>query len=407
MEILFTPEQAGNKDITAEIVQAVDKLQQAGGGTLRFAAGTYPVGPFSLCSGMTLVLEKGAILQFSDDPARYPLVECQFEGRLEQRPAPCVSVRKAERVRIMGEGILDGGGAVWWRGHRSGTLPHGRPFLFHAEDCRDLQLEGVTFRNSPTRTIHPLRCTDVRICHVTVWNPADSPNTDGVDPESCRGVDIRDCTIDVGDDCIAIKAGNEGTRPQVPCEDIRIAGCRLLHGHGGVVIGSEMSGGVRNVRVEDCLFDGTDRGIRIKTRRRRGGLVDGVAARNLQMKNVLSPLVINMFYGCDPGPEEGYIWDTAPYPRREDTPEIGNIQIQGLTAEGVTACAAFVWGLPESPVRSVRLQDCRIVLAPEQSKEPPAMIYGLKPLPDRKINVRNADFCQENVVVETESPRKG
>ena len=161
-------------------------------------------------------------------------------------------------------------------------------------------IEGVTFRNSPMWTVSPLACDNVVIRAVTVINPPDSPNTDGINPDSCRNVRISDCYVDVGDDCITIKSGKEddARRELRACENIAVTNCTLLHGHGGVVIGSEISGSVRNVAISNCIFVGTDRGIRIKARRGRGGVVEDIRASNLVMDGVHCPIVVNLFYGC-------------------------------------------------------------------------------------------------------------
>ena len=149
-----------------------------------------------------------------------------------------------------------------------------RPHLVRVVDCRNVLIEGVTLRNSPMWTISPLACDNVTITKLTVINPPDSPNTDGINPDSCRNVHISDCHVDVGDDCITIKSGKEddGRRELRACENITVTNCTLMAGHGGVVIGSEISGSIRNVTISNCVFVGTDRGIRIKARRGRGGV---------------------------------------------------------------------------------------------------------------------------------------
>lgn len=161
-----------------------------------------------------------------------------------------------------------------------------------------MRMSDFMVHNSPNWTIHPVRCENVTIDNLTIVNPFDSPNTDGIDPESCRNVRITGCHIDVGDDCIAVKAGTEDALEDVPCENIAITGCTMVHGHGGVVLGSEMSGGIRRVSITGCVFDGTDRGIRIKSRRGRGGAVEDVSVTGIVMNDVLCPLVINLMYFC-------------------------------------------------------------------------------------------------------------
>ena len=234
--------------------QAIAELHKAGGGVLTVPTGEYSTGPIELCSNMELHLEPGAVIRFLNDPAAFPLQECQYEGRISHRPKPCLSAFNAENVALTGSGVLDGCGAPWWAAQRARTLANGRPYLLHFENVTHLRVCGVQLRNSPAWTVHPLNCVDVLIEDVSICNPYNSPNTDGINPESCRDVRILNCRVDVGDDCITLKSGTEETPSPVPCENIVIANCLLVHGHGGIVIGSEMSGGVRNVTVTNCVF---------------------------------------------------------------------------------------------------------------------------------------------------------
>lgn len=176
-----------------------------------------------------------------------------------------------KNVSIVGRGVIDGRGQIWWKNPEN----EHRPRVIQTILCDDVVIDGITIINSPMWTIHPMCCNNVRVSNVTINNPVDSPNTDGINPESCSGVHITNCTIDVGDDCLTLKSGTETDyfQKQYPCENIVVSNCVMRNGHGGVVIGSEMSGGVKNITISNCIFDGTDRGIRIKTRRKRGGML--------------------------------------------------------------------------------------------------------------------------------------
>lgn len=294
--------------------QAIAELHKAGGGVLTVPTGEYSTGPIELCSNMELHLEPGAVIRFLNDPAAFPLQECQYEGRISHRPKPCLSAFNAENVALTGFGVLDGCGAPWWAAQRARTLANGRPYLLHFENVTHLRVCGVQLRNSPAWTVHPLNCVDVLIEDVSICNPYNSPNTDGINPESCRDVRILNCRVDVGDDCITLKSGTEETPSPAPCENIVIANCLLVHGHGGIVIGSEMSGGVRNVTVTNCVFTGTDRGLRVKTRRRRGGCVENLRLSNLVMERVFCPFVFNMYYSCGTAEKDRWVWEKTPYP---------------------------------------------------------------------------------------------
>ena len=182
--------------------QAIAELHKAGGGVLTVPTGEYSTGPIELCSNMELHLEPGAVIRFLNDPAAFPLQECQYEGRISHRPKPCLSAFNAENVALTGSGVLDGCGAPWWAAQRARTLANGRPYLLHFENVTHLRVCGVQLRNSPAWTVHPLNCVDVLIEDVSICNPYNSPNTDGINPESCRDVRILNCRVDVGDDCI-------------------------------------------------------------------------------------------------------------------------------------------------------------------------------------------------------------
>ena len=192
-----------------------------------------------------------------------------------------------------------------------------------------------------------------------------------------RNVRISDCHIDVGDDCIAIKAGSERSLDRVPCENIAITNCTMIHGHGGVVIGSEMSGGVRGVVISNCVFQGTDRGIRIKSRRGRGGTVADVRVTNIVMDGVMCPLVINPFYFCGPDGKLPVVSDRTPQPVDEGTPRFRGIHLAHITATNVQACAAWVSGLPEAPLEDLTLEDVTVSFAPDPAPAVPAMAEGV------------------------------
>ena len=367
---------------------AVRALAEQGGGTLTVSAGRYQTGPFQLDSNITLHLDAGSELVFTDDETQFPLVDTEFEGIPAKAYMPCIYALNAHHVRLEGAGVIYGNGPRWWRMHRQGALMHPRPYLVCFQNCKDVSMEGVTLANSPCWTIHPLYCEHVDISHITIRNPADSPNTDGINPNGSANVRIADCLIDVGDDCIAIKAGTEDTPQKRPCENVIITGCHMLHGHGGVVIGSEMSGGVRNVLVTNCVFHGTDRGIRLKTRRGRGGSAENLNFSQILMEDVACPFVFNMYYFCGKGGKLPQVADKAPQPVTDGTPVLSDISISDITVRGATACAGFLYGLPESPVTRVRIKDCTVVMAPGKPGLP-AMMDGLEPMDAAGLYLRH------------------
>ena len=403
MQIYLTDFAAGviGGSWTEAFRRAIDVLRTDGGGRLVVPAGIYPTGPILLYAHIELHLEAGAVLRFLDREDAYPLFSCLYEGKLTARPAPCISAYKADDVSITGFGVLDGQGAAWWEKVRAKTLHNGRPYLLHFEDCTRVTLRDVRLENSPAWTVHPLRCQDVRIEGITIRNPYDAPNTDGINPESCRNVRILNCCVDVGDDCITLKSGTEETEAPPPCENILVANCCLVHGHGGIVIGSEMSGGVRNVAVTNCIFTGTDRGLRVKTRRRRGGTVENITLSNLVMERVFCPFVFNMYYSCGTSEKDRWVWDKAPYPVDGGTPAYRNISVQNVTVTGAAASAGFFYGLAESPIDGLRMSDCTIQMAAGAAPQAPAMMGGLAPMRARGLFLRNVrDASLRNIRVE-------
>ena len=349
---------------TGALQQAIDTAAANGGGTVRVAPGRHVTGALMLRSDVTLALDAGAVLAGSEDPADYPLVETRWEGRLQLTHAPLIGGSGLRNVAITGRGTIDGQGAGWWKGHREKTNVHPRPRLISIADSSNVLIEGIKAVNSPAWTINPVRCTNVTVDKVTIRNPPDSPNTDGINPDSCRYVHISNCHIDVGDDCITIKSGieTEAEDRRAPCENITITNCTMAHGHGGVVIGSEMSGDVRNVVISNCVFVGTERGIRIKTRRGRGGVVEDIRASNIVMREVLVPFTMNLFYNFLAKGDQA-VSDKRPRAVDAGTPRVRRIQFAQITAGDAHYAAAFLYGLPEMPIEDVTFRDVSIAMS--------------------------------------------
>ncbi|MFB7249984.1 glycoside hydrolase family 28 protein [Microbacterium sp. NPDC056234] len=363
---------------TTRALQAeIDRAADSGGGRVTITTGVHETGALRLRSRVELHLEAGAVLRFVADPALYPPVAARWEGTATTIHSPCIYARDAVDVAITGRGEIDGGGERWWDAHRASSLAYPRPTLIGIHQSERVEISGVTLRNSPAWTVHPLLCDDVHVTGVRIINPPDSPNTDGINPESSRNVRISDCHIDVGDDCIAIKAGSERSAERVACENIAITNCTMVHGHGGVVIGSEMSGGVRGVVISNCVFQGTDRGIRIKSRRGRGGTVADVRVSNIVMDGVMCPVVINPFYFCGPEGKEPIVSDRTAQPVGEGTPRFHGIHLAHITATNVSSCAAWISGLPEAPLESVTLEDFVVSFAADAVPAVPAMADGV------------------------------
>src|SRR5512145_392865 len=376
---------------TAAIQSAIDACVARGGGTVTIPAGRYLSGAIFFRDNISLHLEAGATLLASQNPADYPVTANRWEGVEQQTYTPFMAGNGLKNITITGRGTLDGQGDFWWNSFREKTLAHPRPRLIGFADCQNVLIEGVTLTNSPAWTINPVRCENVNIRGVTIINPPDSPNTDGINPDSCRLVRISDCYVSVGDDCITIKSGTEHEQPELcaPCRDITITNCTLERGHGGVVIGSEMSGGVKNVVISNCVFIGTDRGIRIKSRRGRGGTIEDVRVSNLIMDGVLCPFTMNLYYHIG---ERGNlnVSDKNPRSVNEGTPRLRRIHFSHITARQVKHAAGFLYGLAEMPLEDISFSNVSISISAEAEAGYPDMADDIPSMSQAGFFIRNA-----------------
>lgn len=397
----FGVDNTGAKDSTLGFKNAIDACAAAGGGTIFVPAGEYLSGAIILKSNMNFHIDAGATIHFVNDVEKYPVVNSRWEGVQREVYASCIYAENETNVTVSGLGTLDGKGAFWWNLHRQKKNLYPRPKLISFHECNHVTIQGITLTNSPSWTINPICCENVLVDGITILNPADSPNTDGVNPESCLNVRIANCHIDVGDDCIAIKAGTEDTMPRVSCENITITNCTMVHGHGGVVLGSEMSGDIRNVTISNCVFDGTDRGIRLKSRRGRGGVVEDIRVSNIVMRNVICPFIMKLYYFCGPMGKEKYVWDKSPYPITKETPTFRRIHCSNITARGVNAAAGFIYGLSELYIEDVSFTNIHIAMAEDAVPGIPAMMDGVEPMAKKGFFVSNAkNVLFENISFE-------
>lgn len=388
---------------TNNIQQKIDQLVREGGGELQFINGTFKIGSIRLGSNLTLKVAAGAELSFSDDILKYPEVISRWEGKETWMYRACLYAKNAKNLKITGDGVINGNGQKWWQRFKDQEkhLKYARPYLCSVEDSKNVEISDLRFVNSPSWTIRPLKCDGILIQNVKVKNPRNSPNTDGLDPESCNNMRITGCVFDVGDDCIAIKSGTEDAEKRIPCSNVLVNSCNMIHGHGGVVFGSEMSGDITNVVVSNCTFKDTDRGIRFKTRRGRGGAIKDVVVNNIVMDNVLCPLVINSYYFCGERGQEEYVWTKAKLPVNQQTPIIDNLMISNIIAKNVRSCAMFVYGLPEKPIKNLMVSDVILKLAGGIAPEEPAMIADAPKYSHKGVFIENTENTVfKNVVVE-------
>ena len=389
------------------------------GGRVYFPKGEYYTGPIFLRSNITIELAKDAKLIGDIDRLHYPILPgVTFTsdeldeynlGSWEGNPLDCfasiITGINVSNVNIIGEGIIDGNAsnADWWvdvRTKRIAWRPRG-VFLNH---CNNITLQGLTVCNTPSWNLHPYFSENLKFLDLKLINPKNSPNTDGCDPESCKNVDIIGVNFSVGDDCIAIKSGKiyMGRKYKKPSEFFNIRNCSMNFGHGAIVLGSEMSGGIKNITVSRCLFNQTDRGLRIKTRRGRGkdAIIDGIVFENIQMDDVLTPLVINMFYFCDPDGHTEYVYTKEKLPVDERTPYLGRFEFKNIDCKNVNVAAGTFYGLPEQPIKSIHIENVNFHYSANPKEGVPAMMDFLDPMKGKglifsyvdSVSVKNVKF---------------
>jgi polygalacturonase len=320
---------------------------------------------------MTLWLDGGAKLIGNADRAFYPtlpgIIKTNDEdinlGTWQGEEVTCfaslITAYDCKNVKIVGEGVIDCNALAgdWYKNHRVMRVAW-RPRGIFLNRCKNVLLQGITVKDTPSWNIHPYFSKSVKLYDLKLINTPEMPTTDGIDPDTCDGVEIVGVNISVGDDCIAIKSGTieQAKKYKLPCKNVEVRNCLMQEGHGGVVFGSEQSGGIENVKVTKCLFDGTDRGLRIKTRRGRGriGITDNIVFENILMQNVKVPFVVNMYYNM--GDETGhteYVYTTEKLPVDDRTPLIGKFTFKNMTCTGVGYSAGAFYGLPEAPIGGV------------------------------------------------------
>jgi polygalacturonase len=407
---ISTPSSLNTKSVT----DAIDECAKQGGGVVLIPKGIWLTGPIRLKSNVNLHLAKGAKLEFSPNKDLYPLVSGNFEGRQTVRNQSPISGDDLENVAITGNGIIEGNGDVWrplakgkqtdeqwaaklssggvmsddgktWypslqskRGQalaKSGELDklstieefrpikdYLRPNLVVLTSCKSVLLEGVTFQNSPAWCLHPLMCTDLTIRRVFVNNPPWAQNGDGLDIESCKNVLVENSKLECGDDGLCIKSGKDeqGRKRGMPCENITIHDDTVYHAHGGFVIGSEMSGGAKNIFVYHCAFIGTDKGLRFKTARGRGGVVSDIYVKDIYMKDIVQEAVyFDMYYFTKP-PVSG---EKPPvFPVDVTTPRFQDFYISDIKCDN-SDIGIFVRGLPEMSIRNINFQNIQLTSA--------------------------------------------
>jgi polygalacturonase len=405
---------------TRAIADAIEAVSKKGGGKVIIPRGLWLTGPIILKSNINLYTEEGSLIIFSPDKNLYPLIETGFEGQNTVRCTSPIYGKGLENIAITGKGIFDGTGEAWrpvkkeklteaqWKEllksggvvnedgkiwYPSESYMEGqnmsemnvpkqfsslddykkirdflRPVMVSLVECKKILLDGPVFQNSPAWCIHPLMCEDLTIRNITVRNPWFSQNGDGLDIESCKNSLVYNSSFDVGDDGICIKSGKDadGRKRAMPTENLVIKNCIVFHGHGGVTIGSEMSGGVKNVYVSGCTFIGTDVGLRFKSNRGRGGIVENLYFSDINMINIPTQAIsFNLYYGGSNVSEVAAAGKNianktiSVFPVNEETPLFRNITIKNITCKGASQ-GLYMQGLPELNLENIILENIDI-----------------------------------------------
>lgn len=360
----------GETDCTAAFRRAIDDCNRDGGGRVIVPAGIFLTGAIHLKSNVNLHLVEGATIRFSIDPKKYPLVFTRFECTEVMNFSPLIYAFEQENIAITGEGTLDGQGAAWhsWKSSsdtqtlvKMGAegVPVAQrifgeghklcPNFVQPMRCRNVLVEGVRIINSPMWVLHPLYSTNVTVRGVTV--DTTGPNTDGCDPDSCMDVLIKDCNFSDGDDCIAIKSGRDadGRRVNLPCQNVVIQNCTFKAGHGGVGLGSETAGGIKNAFAEDCHFDSPDleMAMRFKTGPARGGFIENIYLRNCSVKTAQYGIHMTQRYGSN-GASAG-----------SEKPAVRNIDIRNSSFATLTKAPIFIEGYSaDLKITDLTIADC-------------------------------------------------
>jgi DNA sulfur modification protein DndE len=430
---------------TNAINQAIDMCNMAGGGTVLISKGIWISGPIVLKSNVNLHISKGALLQFSSNYDHYPIVVTTWEGQESYRCQAPIWAKNLTNIGITGEGILDGAGQVWgmlkkekltanawekviktgvlseeknsWYPSESsylgtkipnaGRILNGvhpteaelksykdylRPNMLSIQGCENVLIDGITLQNSPAWTMHPLLCEHISVKNVTVKNNWYAQNSDAIDLESCRNGILENCNFSTGDDGITIKSGRDeqGRKRGVPTENFIIKNNIVYHSHGGFVIGSEMSGGVRNLYVSDCTFMGSDVGLRFKTTRGRGGIVENIYVSNINMTNIPGEAIIfDMYYAAkDPipsRPSDTILPVIMEEPINDGTPQFRDFYLKNIICKGAET-GILIRGLPEMNVRNINIENAYI----EANK-------GIKCIEAESITLKNVEIlAKEN-----------
>lgn len=398
----------GVHDDTASIQAAIMSCPKQG--RVYIPEGKYKVTSLFLKSDICIDIDEKAVLYGTTEREMIPVLPGMIQsydersdynlGTWEGNPLDCFSSMftgiNVSNVVITGGGTLEGNASVdnWWKDDRAKIIAF-RPRMIFLNHCENVTVHGLTVQNSPSWNLHPYFSKNIRFLGLTILNPWDSPNTDGMDPESVDGLEVVGVHFSLGDDCIAVKSGKYymGHTYKKSSQNLEIRQCFMQNGHGAVSLGSEMAGGVKNLHASKCIFDHTDRGLRIKTRRGRGkdATIEGICFEDIRMDHVRTPFVVNSFYNCcDPDAHSDYVKCKTPLPVDERTPAVNYLVFKNIECHNTHAAGAFLYGLPEQKIDRIEMKNIHIDYAEEPIPMEPAMMDDLGKKVKMGIYVNNA-----------------
>ena len=410
----------GKHDDTVAIQAAVSSCPEHG--RVYIPKGVYKVSSIFLKSHMTLDIGEGAVISAYTEREKFPILPGLIEsydetdeynlGTWEGNPldmfGSILTGIHVSDVVITGEGTLDGNASYenWWKGEGREKIGGAfRPRMIFLNHCENVTVQGLTVQNSPAWNLHPYFSNHTRWIDLKVLNPKQSPNTDGMDPESVDGLEVVGVYFSLGDDCIAMKSGKfyMGHKYKVSSRNVDIRQCYMRHGHGAVTLGSEIAAGVRHLSCKKCIFEDTDRGLRVKTRRGRGedSVVEDILFEDIKMDGVLTPFVVNSYYWCcDPDGHSTYVSTKEPLPVDERTPRIKELAFRNIEAHNCHVAGTFIYGLPEAKIEKVTMENIEIDFAENPTPEYPAMMAEVEPCTNRGVFINNVkELTLKNVKV--------
>ncbi len=378
--------------------------------TIYFPKAQYKITNLFLKSDLKIVFENDVMFDVETNPNLFPIIPdlvenksfskeevlSTWEGNPQYGYASIFSGFDLENVEIIGKGLIkaNSNSDNWW--HEPKTFKRAwRPKTIYLKNCSNVIVHGLSIFNSPSWTVHPFYSDNLKFLDMYINNSKESPNTDGINPESCSNVEINGCYFNLGDDCIAIKSGKVymSKNHYKPSSKIQILNCRMEHGHGAIVLGSEIACGVNSLEIKNCFFNDTDRGLRVKTRRGRGekSVIDDVLFKNITMKDVRAPITINSFYKCDPDGESDYVASEKPIAPKEEVPILGNFYFENLSCSNVHQVICMAYGLPEAPIKKIEVTNSTFAFAKSAEIGIPLMMRNEIEQVNTLFNLLNVD----------------